>query len=59
MNPVSIFVSLIVYVAATYYLGRYLDGMEIPKGMTRSLVIFSLAIGLSYGASAVVDWIAA
>jgi hypothetical protein len=29
--------------------------MDIPKGMTRSLTIFTLALALSYGAGWLVD----
>jgi hypothetical protein len=32
--------------------------MEIPKGMTRSALIFALALAAAYGAAALIDVIA-
>ena len=48
-------VSTVAFVVAGYYIKRYLDGMDIPKGMTRSVVIFCLALGIAYGVAFVVD----
>ena len=55
----SILVSTIVYFVAAFFIKRWLDGMDIPKSMTRSLVIFVLALAIAYGVAAVVDWVAA
>lgn len=44
-------VSTIAFFIAAYFIKRWLDDIDIPKGMTRSLVIF-------IGASAV-SWVVA
>lgn len=44
----SILLSTIAFLVATYYLRRYLDGMDIPKGMTRGTLIFVAALAISY-----------
>ncbi|HSN41708.1 MAG TPA: hypothetical protein VLT92_16140 [Burkholderiales bacterium] len=54
----SIVVSTIAYFAASYFIKRYLDDMDIPRGMTRSALIFSLALAVAYGVAAIVDHIA-
>ena len=51
----SLAVSTIAYFIASYFIKRYLDDIEIPKGMTRSTVIFCLALGVAYGTALVVD----
>ena len=53
----SLVISTIVYFVASYFIKREFDGMDIPKGMTRSIVIFCLALGIAYGVSFVVDWL--
>ena len=53
----SLFVSTIVFFVASYFIKRYLDDNQIPKGMTRSIVIFCLALGIAYGVAFVVDWL--
>ncbi len=54
----SIVVSTIAYFAASYFIKRHLDDMDIPRGMTRSALIFSLALAVAYGVAAIVDHIA-
>lgn len=44
----SILFSTIAFFVATYYLRRYLDGMDIPKSMTRGTLIFTAALLISY-----------
>jgi hypothetical protein len=51
----TLVLSTIVYFVAAFFIKRWLDGMGIPKGMTRSLVIFVGAAVVSYGAAFVVD----
>jgi cytochrome bd-type quinol oxidase subunit 1 len=51
----GIVVSTIVFFAATFLLRRKFDEMDIPKGMTRSLTIFALALAVAYGAGWLVD----
>ena len=51
----NLIVSSIVFFIAAWYLHRYLDAHEIPKGMTRALLVFVLASLVSWGAGEVVD----
>ena len=53
----SLALSTVAFFVASYFLKRRLDDMDIPKGMTRSIVVFCLAIGVSYGVAVLVDWI--
>lgn len=50
----SLVVSIIAYFVAAHYIARYLDRIDIPKGMVRGLSIFVLAAAVSYGAAALV-----
>jgi hypothetical protein len=54
----SLVLSTVAFFVAAYFIKRYLDGMDIPKGMTRSIVVFTLALAVSYGVALIVDWIA-
>jgi len=53
----SLFISSIVFLIAAWYINRYLDGIEIPKGMARSMVVFMLASIVAWGSSILVDWV--
>jgi len=52
----DIVVSTIAYFVAAFFIKRQFDEMEIPRGMTRSMLVFTLALGAAYGAQAAVDW---
>jgi hypothetical protein len=52
----NLIISIIVFFISVWYLHRYLDEMEIPKGMTRSILVFSLASLASWSAGEIVDW---
>jgi hypothetical protein len=52
---VGIVVSTIAYFVASYFIKRHLEEMGIPKGMTRSIVIFTLALAIAYGVAFLVD----
>ena len=52
----SLVLSTIAYFVASVLLGRYFDGMDIPRGMTRGFMVFVLAIAVAYGVAFVVDW---
>ena len=52
----NLIISIIVFFIAVWYIRRYLDEMEIPKGMTRSILVFSLASLVSWSAGEIVDW---
>ena len=53
----SIVISTVVYFAASFFIKRWLDGMDIPKTMTRTILVFVLAIFIAYGSAAVIDWL--
>lgn len=44
----SIVLSAIAFFVSSYYLRRYLENMGLPKGMTRGVLIFSIALIISY-----------
>lgn len=52
----NLIVSTIVFFIAAWYLHRYLEQREIPKGMTRSLLVFVIASIVSWGAGDAADW---
>ena len=47
--------STIAFFVASYSIKRWADDNGIPKGITRSIAIFVLAIALAYGVAWVVD----
>jgi hypothetical protein len=51
----SLVVSTIAFFVAAYFIKRYLEEMGIPKGMTRGITVFVLALVLAYGAAWIVD----
>jgi uncharacterized membrane protein required for colicin V production len=53
----SLIISTIAFFIASWYLKNYLDNMEIPKGMTRGILVFTLAAAVSWGVSAAVNWV--
>ena len=53
----SIVISTIVYFAASFFIKRWLDGMDIPKTMMRTILVFVLAIFIAYGSAAVISWL--
>ncbi len=55
----SLVVSTVAFFVASYFIKRHLEEMGIPKGMTRSLVIFVLALAIAYGVAFVVDLVMA
>jgi VIT1/CCC1 family predicted Fe2+/Mn2+ transporter len=52
---VSLVVSTIAFFVASFYIKRYLEKMDIPKGMVRNLSVFVLALAVSYGVGFVAD----
>jgi len=54
----SLVISTVVFLMAAYFIKRYLENMGIPKSMARGLVVFCLAILISYGVAWIVDWLA-
>ena len=51
----SLVVSTIAYLVASHYIGRYLDTIDIPKGVVRRLSVFVLAAAVSYGVGYAID----
>ena len=49
-------ISTIVFFVAAWFINRYLDEQNIPKGMTRTMLVFTLAAMLSWGSGELVDW---
>ncbi len=55
----SLVLSIIAFFVAAFFIKRWLDDMDIPKTMTRSIVIFVAAAAVSYGVAFVVDLVIA
>ena len=51
----SLVVSAFAFVAFSYYLKRWADDNDLPRGMTRSTSILIVAVVLSYGVAWIVD----
>ncbi len=54
----SLILSTIAFVVASYFAKRYLDDLGLPKGATRSLSIFCFAAVISYAVAYLVDHLA-
>lgn len=52
----NLLVSTLVFFIAAWYLHRYLDEQGIPAGMTRRVLVFTLASLVSWGSGELVDW---
>jgi hypothetical protein len=52
----SLIISIIVFFIVAWYMRRYLDELTIPKGMTRSILVFTFASLASWSAGEIVDW---
>jgi len=55
----SLVVSTIAYFVASFFIRRRFEEMGLPRGLTRGLMIFCLAVAVAYGVGAAVDWGAA
>ncbi len=51
----SLIVSTIAFFVASHFIKRWMDDNDIPKGMTRSLTVLTLALAVSYGIGWIVD----
>ena len=51
----GLIVSTIAFLVASYFLKRKFDEMEIAKGMTRNITVFTIALAIAYGAAWLVD----
>jgi VIT1/CCC1 family predicted Fe2+/Mn2+ transporter len=54
----SLIASTIAFFVASYFIKSWMDQNDIPKGVTRSLTIFALAIAVSYGVGWLVGLVA-
>jgi hypothetical protein len=52
----SLLSSTLIFFAALWYFNRMLDEQGIPKGMTRGILVLTLASIVSWGAGVAVDW---
>jgi hypothetical protein len=52
----NLIVSTIVFFVAAWFGNRYLNGLEIPKSMTRGVLVLTLASLVSWGAGELMDW---
>lgn len=55
----SLVISTIAFFVASFFIKRWADENDIPKGMTRSISIFIAALAFAYGVAWAVDWVAA
>jgi hypothetical protein len=53
----SFFLSTVAFFVAGFFIRRYLDDMGVPKGMTRGLVVFVIALAAAYAVAWIVDLI--
>lgn len=53
----NLIISTLVFFIAAWYINCYLDEQGIPTGMTRSLLVFTLAALVSWGSGEAVDWL--
>ena len=47
--------STIAFFAASYFIKRRMDENDIPRGMTRNITIFTLALAVAYGVGWLVE----
>lgn len=54
----SLVVSTLAFFVFGYFIKRWADENDIPKGMTRNISIFVVALALAYGVAWLVDKVA-
>lgn len=59
ISILSLVLSTAAFFVARHYINRYMEESGIPKGMTRSMVVFIFAVAVSYGVGSVIDWVVA
>lgn len=57
-SALGLVVSTIAFFVASWYIKRWADDNDIPKGMTRNISVFVLAAGVSYVVGLIVDKLA-
>lgn len=58
-SMLSLIVSTIAFFLASHFIKRWADSNDFPKGMTRSVGIFALALAVAYGVAWLMDKVAA
>ncbi len=53
----NLIISTLVFMLAAWYLRRMLEAHEIPKSMTRGLLVFVLACIIASASGDAVDWV--
>ena len=51
----SLAASTVAFFATSHYTKRWLEDNDIPQGMTRGALIFSIALAVAYGVGWLVD----
>ena len=51
----SFFLSSFAFIIAGYFIRRYLDDIGVPRGMSRGVIVFVLALAVAYGVGFLVD----
>lgn len=52
----NLIISTIVFFVAAWFLNHYLDEQQIPKGMTRGVMVLVLASLMAWGVGWAVNW---
>lgn len=55
----GLILSTVAFFVAGYFVKRYLDEQDIPKGLTRSTLVFAIALAIAYGVAVAVNWVVA
>jgi len=56
-SMLGLLISTVVFFVASYAIKRYMDDNNYPRGLTRSALIFCIALLISYGTAFVVDFL--
>lgn len=52
----NLIVSTVVFFVAAWYLHRYFDEQDLPRGLTRNVLVIVLASMVSWASGNAVDW---
>lgn len=54
----ALLLSTAAFFIASHYLKRYMDEHDLPRGSTRTVLVFALALACAYGVDAIVSHLA-
>ena len=54
----ALFASTVAFFAASYLVKRWLEANDIPRGMTRGMLVFTIALAAAYAAGWLVEHLA-